>query len=85
MDTPEARRRSPYWVRALSDTATHALAGKLARDSKYCAEFSSHQSWLLDACISELEYRARRDRRDGIRSCSCEFCCEPFPDYGSPF
>jgi len=32
----------------------------------------------MDVAINELEYRARRDRRAGIRCCSCQFCCGPF-------
>jgi hypothetical protein len=83
MTTNPHRRRAPYWVRQYSDGALHGLAGKLARlEHTPEADFSDRQSWLLDACISELEWRARRDRRDGISSCTCAFCFGPFPEGG---
>lgn len=80
------RRRSPYWVRALADQALHGLAGKLQRlEHEPQASFTSHQDWLLDACISELEYRAREDRRRGIGACTCCFCFGPFEDERDPW
>lgn len=72
-----ARRRSPHWVRAMSDQQVHSLTGKLDRDFRYGNPFSDPQDWLLNACIAELQHRARRDRRDGIKSCVCEWCCGP--------
>lgn len=78
MEDLQTRRRAPGWVRAYSDTALHGLAGKLDRTLRY-EDASPRQEWLLDMTINELEYRARRDRRDGMRECTCKFCASPFP------
>lgn len=78
-DLSDPRRRAPYWVRSLADIPLHGLTGKLARVERW-GDGSEAQGWLLGACISELEYRARRDRRDHITPCACQWCCEPFPD-----
>lgn len=76
MDTPH-RRRSPGWVRDLSQTQLHALAGRLCR--LYRTEgLSEQQDWLLDCCISELEYRQRRT--SVWLRCTCELCMSPFED-----
>ena len=74
----QARRRSPGWVRALSDRDVHAIAGRFARQ-RVSADLTERQEWLWDACISELEYR-RRTTRPLWRSCSCYLCVPPFPD-----
>lgn len=71
------RRRSPAWVRAMSDQQLHGLGGKLVREERY-GGISERQSHLLDSVLSELEYRTRRDLRAGMRSCSCELCMSPF-------
>lgn len=42
-------------------------------------DLTGRQEWLWDACISELEYRQRREVNAGQR-CSCELCIPPFPD-----
>lgn len=71
---PEARRRSPGWVRALESRNLHALAFRL-RWEYQDRGLSGPQEWLLDACISELEYRRRRALRCHSWSvCSCELC-----------
>lgn len=77
-DDLETRRRAPYWVRSFSDIALHRLAGKLHRDLTYGEGLTSKEDWLLEISINELEYRSRRDRRAGIKPCSCEYCCGPF-------
>jgi len=74
----QTRRRAPAWVRAFSDVALHGLVGKLHRNELYGPDNTSGQAWLMEVSINELEYRARRDRRAGIRCCSCQFCCGPF-------
>lgn len=80
------RRRSPYWVRRLADTPLHGLAGKLSRlETTPGEDFSPAQSWLLEACISELEWRAREDRKRSITSCMCQFCFGPFEDGQAPW
>lgn len=76
-DDLQARRRSPAWVRVMSDSQLHGLAGKLAREERF-GRMTSRQSHLLDSVISELEYRVRRDLRANMRSCTCEYCISPF-------
>ena len=83
-DQDEVRRRSPLWVRSLGDAALHALTGKLDRELRY-GDATARQEWLWGACLSELEYRGRRDRRDGIACCTCRYCMSPFPDIELPF
>jgi len=74
-----ARRRSPGWLRALSDRGVHAVAQR-AHHKLMGGEETSQTARLFDCCISELEYRARRDARDGMKPCSCQWCCPPFPE-----
>jgi hypothetical protein len=75
----ETRRRSPGWVRARDGREVHALAFRL-RYRFWTGVSSAAEDWLLDAVISELEYRHRRALRYDPRSaCCCEFCVEPFP------
>lgn len=78
-ENPESRRRAPYWVRSLTDQALHGLALKTQRSFEV-GWISDRQEWMLEACISELEYRARRDARAGIKACVCQMCCGPFDD-----
>lgn len=73
-----ARRRSPGWVRCMSDAQLHATAMKLARDSE-TRDLSAAQEWLWQSLISELEYRWRTTRPASFR-CSCMLCVPPFPD-----
>jgi len=75
--TLATRRRSPWWVREMTSLSLHRLAGKLYNEFRTDG-ITAEQSKLLDAVISELEYRQRRlcapDR------CTCMFCCSPFPE-----
>lgn len=76
------RRTAPYWVRQLPDQSLHGLTGKLARiEAAQGDPFSERQDWLLSACIAELEWRAWHDRIHGIGSCTCQWCCGPFPSH----
>lgn len=72
------RRRSPGWVRALDQRQLHGLAFKLRRLAS-TEGLSDRQEWLWDACVSELEYRWRRDV-GSVWLCACELCIPPFPD-----
>jgi len=77
-DSPEARRRSPGWVRAMTDRQVHGLALRLRREGQR-ADLTAQQEWLWRCCISELEYRRRRALRAGRgKVCSCELCVAPF-------
>lgn len=71
------RRRSPWWVRELSTRSLHGMGGKLSQLYRTDG-LSDRQLATLGACESELAYRNRRlvvaDR------CTCQLCCEPFPD-----
>lgn len=74
---PPLRRRSPGWVRALDRSQLHGLAGRLV--NLYTEQsISVRQELLLDACLSELEYRHRSERRL-TRRCWCQMCVPPFP------
>lgn len=66
------RRRSPLWVRELSQPALHSLAGRLRRDQA-SVDLTKGQEWLWDACISELAYR-RRSTSSAWPTCSCDLC-----------
>lgn len=82
----ESRRRSPGWMRALTDSGVHGLAGRTLRRLTHGVVDEDRAEWVLEAAISELGYRARRDRRAGIRPCSCQWCVESSSDDGtSPF
>lgn len=74
----DVRRRSPGWVRAYHDRALHGLAFRLIREQR-TRDLSAHQEWLLDAIISELEYRRRHSPRPAW-ACSCSLCVPPFPE-----
>ena len=67
------RRRSPGYIRVMSDGALHGIACRLRleRSQDGC---TSHQEWLWDAVISELEYRWRKHTDDPLKRCWCEFC-----------
>lgn len=78
MDDALTRRRSPGWVRALTDREVHAMAFRFSRD-RQSVDLSAAQEWLWDRLISELEYR-RRTTRPGWQRCSCELCVPPFED-----
>lgn len=70
----DARRRSPGWVRSMESRNVHALAFRL-RNRFMVEGISSAEEWLLDACISELEYRRRRAlRARSWSACACELC-----------
>lgn len=69
------------WVRALEDRALHGLALRLRRKF-WEGDSTSAEDWLLDRCISELEYRSRRAARNGTAGCFCEMCQGPFEDQG---
>lgn len=74
-DDLEVRRRSPGWVRAMSERNLHSLAGRLLRD--FASDgLSARQDWLLSAALSELEYRRRRWYRWGdlTSACHCWMC-----------
>lgn len=73
-----ARRRSPAFVRQMSQNELHAIAGKFHRD-RQSADLTDQQEWLWDAIVSELEYR-RRQARPAWRACSCWLCFSPFPE-----
>lgn len=66
------RRRSPMWVRELSQPALHSLAGRLRRTSRH-EDLSGGQEWLWEACVSELAYR-RRSTSTAWPTCSCDLC-----------
>jgi len=66
------RRRSPGWVREMSDTEVHAIAWRFMHERQE-ADLSRAQEWLFDACISELEHR-RRTAPHVLQRCSCELC-----------
>lgn len=72
------RRRSPQWVRDLSERELHQVAFRLHHERTE-ADLSRGQEWLWEALVSELEYRRRRARWPE-RRCSCELCFAPFPD-----
>ncbi len=74
----QTRRRSPGWIRAYSTASLHGLVGRLHRQ-RTGENLSDAQEWLWDACLSELEYRWRREPRV-LRRCSCMFCVPPFPE-----
>lgn len=79
MNTDELlRRRSPGWVREMSDSECHSILFRFAhmRESE---DLTDRQEWLHDALVSELEYR-RRHARPAWKACSCQFCFSPFPD-----
>lgn len=74
------RRRSPLWVRELSDRACHGIAMKLRVESQ-ALDLSPQQEWLWEALISELEYRRRVAMRRRFGSpCTCELCLGPFEE-----
>lgn len=75
---PLTRRRSPGYVRAMSDRALHGLGARLRRDFATVG-LTEQQDWLLSGVISELEYR-RRVERDPWKQCACELCMSPFWD-----
>jgi len=66
------------WVREMDSRTVHKLAYRLWRLWSH-EGISDKEEWLLEACISELEYR-QRNRQQGWRLCGCQFCCTPFPD-----
>lgn len=70
------RRRSPGWVRALTRPQLHALAVRLQR-LYHDQLLSPSQEWLLDACLSELEYR-HRSSKALLDRCWCQLCFTPF-------
>jgi hypothetical protein len=70
---PDARRRSPRYVRKMTDRQVHQLCGRLMGKATR-GPITLPQEWLLSACFSELEFRARRDLRAGITPCSCAWC-----------
>lgn len=72
------RRRSPGWVRAMSDRDVHGLAFKLEREWQQ-GRTTDAQEWLWGACISELEYRRRHSLRPAW-ACACRLCIPPFED-----
>lgn len=72
------RRRSPGWVREMSDRELHGIAFRFNHDRQTC-DLTERQEWLYDAIISELEWR-RRHARPGWTACACELCFSPFPD-----
>jgi hypothetical protein len=70
------RRRSPQRLRGMSSGELHGLALRLIA-LYHQDRCSSPQMWLMDGCISELEYRARRARRSSwLAPCRCELCAE---------
>jgi hypothetical protein len=70
------RRRSPSWVREMSDREVHSIAFRLNYQRQQ-EDLSGPQEWLYDALVSELAYRRRRARWPE-RRCSCELCWGPF-------
>lgn len=66
------RRRSPGWVRSMSSRELHGLAGRLQREFTE-DRLSARQEWLLDAALSELEYR-HRSTTSALDRCWCWFC-----------
>lgn len=75
MPTP-FRRRSPAYVRSMTQRELHALTGGLVKRYRE-GTITRMQDWLLDGCFSELEHRRRN--WSYLARCSCEFCCSPFP------
>jgi hypothetical protein len=73
-----SRRRSPQWVRELTDREVHGIAFNL-RNTQAQEDLSDAQEWLWDALMSELQWRRRHTDWPHHR-CSCELCFEPFPD-----
>ncbi len=71
------RRRSPGWVREMSDRELHQIGFRFAHERQE-VDLSDAQEWLWDAIISELEYRRRR-ARPAYTACACELCFSPFP------
>jgi hypothetical protein len=82
MPDEPARRRSPRWVRELSDREVHGIAFSL-RNQQQQEDLSDPQEWLWEALMSELAYRRRNSSWPDHR-CSCELCWEPFPDPLTP-
>lgn len=78
MSDPLERRRSPGWVRAMSDRELHQIGFRFQHQRQE-QDLSRQQEWLFDAVVSELEYR-RRHARPTWSACSCELCFSPFPD-----
>lgn len=68
------RRRSPGHVRQMDRDALHSLTRRLLRE-QFDRGISRGQDWLLNALISELEYRHRRESRGTeVRACLCDLC-----------
>lgn len=77
MEDP-TRRRSPGWVRDMTDRELHQVGFRFQWDRRE-QDLSDRQEWLYDAVCSELEYR-RRSARPTWKACSCELCFSPFPE-----
>jgi len=69
------RRRSPGWVRALSDGALHGICWRLHREFTQDA-LTPAQDWLLTCVIEELGYRRRHAERvaGSLSACHCAMC-----------
>lgn len=80
MQQHESHRVSPLWVRRMPQDRLHVLALSLRRRGS-AEDLTERQEWLWRACISELMYRRRRERRTW-KTCSCELCIPPFEDEG---
>lgn len=70
------RRRSPGWVRALSDREVHGIAFRLERLWQQ-GKTTDRQEWLWHALISELEWRRAHHPRPAW-ACACRLCIPPF-------
>lgn len=70
------RRRSPLWVREMSDRELHAIGFRFNHD-RQGQDLTDRQEWLWDRVINELEHR-RRTCRPSWMACSCELCFSPF-------
>jgi len=75
---PDHRRRSPQWVRAMTDRELHQIGFRFQHE-RLESGLTERQEWMWDALISELEYRRRRTRPTW-RACACELCFSPFED-----
>jgi len=69
-------RRAPLWVQQLQSRDLHGLAGKLHREWR-AGTITPAQSWLLDHCLNDLEYRWYSAYPVWHR-CSCWMCVPPF-------
>jgi hypothetical protein len=61
----------------MHEAVLHQLALRFIRQYQE-GRISPAQTWLMDCCISELEYRARDARKYSWKApCRCELCARP--------